>query len=68
LGVELRLLVQIQDDNDHTPQFTRTEYEVEVNEAAVVPLPLIQVTATDRDSGDYGLVTYEGVYGLLRDK
>lgn len=68
LGVELRILVHILDENDHSPHFSSNEYQIEFSEAASIPTPLIQLQASDLDSGEYGQVTYRKLEGPLQDK
>ena len=50
--------VTVIDLNDNAPQFTQTLYNASVLENSSPGTSLIQVTATDRDSGDNGLVSY----------
>ncbi|CAD5125851.1 unnamed protein product [Dimorphilus gyrociliatus] len=54
--------VSIDDVNEHAPRFVRT-YQVEKEEDLVVGSEIVKVSATDKDVGDNGRVSY-----LLRDK
>ncbi|RWS13519.1 Cadherin-like protein 3 [Dinothrombium tinctorium] len=55
---ELTVNITILDVNDNEPIFSQTTYYGSVPENASVGLSLLQVTATDADEGDNGLVTY----------
>ncbi|XP_076467599.1 protocadherin-1-like [Babylonia areolata] len=50
--------ITIEDENDNEPVFTERSYSVTVDEDVAKGHVLIQVTATDRDSGDNGRVRY----------
>ncbi|XP_063955288.1 protocadherin Fat 1-like isoform X2 [Lytechinus pictus] len=55
----------ITDANDNSPVFSEDIYSISVNEAARVEGDVIQVMATDADSGDNGRVSYSIVHGNL---
>ncbi|XP_041474294.1 protocadherin Fat 1-like isoform X3 [Lytechinus variegatus] len=55
----------ITDANDNSPVFSEDIYSISVNEAARVEGDVIQVMATDEDSGDNGRVSYSIVHGNL---
>ncbi|KAJ7997604.1 hypothetical protein DPEC_G00230730 [Dallia pectoralis] len=55
------LTIQVIDVNDERPLFQGEELEAEVKENQVVGTTVITVTATDRDQGSNGEVTYGGV-------
>ncbi|XP_038055589.1 protocadherin Fat 1-like isoform X3 [Patiria miniata] len=57
--------VYITDANDNVPQFSQVIYYSEINEAARVEDSIVQVLATDADSGAYGEVTYSILRGDL---
>ncbi|XP_023559791.1 protocadherin gamma-A10 isoform X8 [Octodon degus] len=62
-GVPLRsstvlITVTVFDTNDNAPVFTSPEYRVNVLENLPVGSPLLTVTATDKDEGANGEVTY----------
>ena len=46
-----RVLVEVEDVNDHVPVFTSALYEGSVYESAAVGSAVIQVTALDKDKG-----------------
>lgn len=49
-----RILVAVEDANDHAPYFTQTLYEGSVFETAIAGTCVLQVTALDRDKGKNG--------------
>uniref|UniRef100_A0A8C4HPL9 Protocadherin-16 n=1 Tax=Dicentrarchus labrax TaxID=13489 RepID=A0A8C4HPL9_DICLA len=55
------LSVQVIDVNDEAPVFQRAEFEVQVMENQGPGTTVLTVTATDRDQGSNGQVTYGGV-------
>ncbi|KAK6317620.1 hypothetical protein J4Q44_G00130200 [Coregonus suidteri] len=55
------LSVQVIDVNDESPMFQGKELEAEVRENQGAGTTVITVTATDRDQGSNGQVTYGGV-------
>ncbi|KRY74853.1 Protocadherin Fat 1 [Trichinella pseudospiralis] len=52
------LVVDLLEVNDHRPQFQRQEYNVEIAENTAIGERIVQVSATDLDRGDNGLVAY----------
>ncbi|KAG9348456.1 hypothetical protein JZ751_002191 [Albula glossodonta] len=63
---EANLTVLVQDVNDNVPVFTQDLYQVTLLEHSPPGSPIITVTATDRDSGENGKVTYR-VMSSTRD-
>ncbi|XP_072315573.1 protocadherin-16-like [Eucyclogobius newberryi] len=55
---EANLTVLVEDINDNRPVFTQDLYQVTVSEHLPAGSVVATVTATDRDSGDNGRVTY----------
>lgn len=57
---ELKAKVQvvIQDENDHTPTFYQSSYEILVNESVSVGTSILTVSAQDGDKGENGYITY----------
>ncbi|KPP79465.1 protocadherin Fat 3-like [Scleropages formosus] len=53
-----RILVAVEDANDHAPYFTRTIYEGTVFESAAVGTVVLKVTALDRDKEKNGELLY----------
>uniref|UniRef100_A0A8C5MXL6 Protocadherin-16 n=1 Tax=Leptobrachium leishanense TaxID=445787 RepID=A0A8C5MXL6_9ANUR len=53
------LRLTIEDVNDNVPEFTQSLYKVTVMENMAAWSPLVTITATDKDSGDNGKVTYQ---------
>nr|XP_031320215.1 protocadherin-23 [Camelus dromedarius] len=53
-----KVAVFIQDVNDNSPRFEQSVYQVSVSEGQFHHDPIIQVFATDLDSGSNGLVEY----------
>ncbi|KAF0309990.1 Protein dachsous [Amphibalanus amphitrite] len=58
LSANLTLHIAVQDFNDNTPQFERDEYQVSVPESVPVNTQLLQLTATDADTGNNARLTY----------
>ncbi|TRY99245.1 hypothetical protein DNTS_022810, partial [Danionella cerebrum] len=56
---EANLTVLVEDVNDNVPTFTQDLYQVTLPEHSPAGSPVITVTATDRDSGENGKVTYQ---------
>ena len=52
------IIIQVTDVNDNSPQFSQDSYEVEIAENVVVGTPVVQINATDLDSGLNGLIEY----------
>uniref|UniRef100_A0A673K804 Protocadherin-16 n=1 Tax=Sinocyclocheilus rhinocerous TaxID=307959 RepID=A0A673K804_9TELE len=63
---EANLTVLVEDMNDNAPTFTQDLYQVTLPEHSPSGSPVITVTATDRDSGENGKVTYR-VMSSTRD-
>lgn len=57
------VMVTVTDCNDNTPEFSSTEYHVQVSENSLVGTGLLQVTAHDPDLGTNGLVRYKIISG-----
>ncbi|KAK0149004.1 Protocadherin Fat 3 [Merluccius polli] len=53
-----RVLIEVEDVNDHVPIFTSTLYEGSVYESAAVGSAVVQVTALDKDKGDNAELHY----------
>lgn len=51
--------ISITDQNDNSPVFLDKEYNITVQENTPVNTSILVVTATDADSGDNGLVSYQ---------
>ena len=51
--------VQIQDKNDHAPEFSQASYWASVSSNFPVGDSILKVIATDKDSGSFGEITYE---------
>lgn len=64
-SVTVPININITDLNDNAPQFLEKEYNVTVTENIRLnpPVPLIQVTATDEDSGINGNIHYSIISG-----
>uniref|UniRef100_A0A8C6NV07 Protocadherin-16 n=1 Tax=Nothobranchius furzeri TaxID=105023 RepID=A0A8C6NV07_NOTFU len=56
---EAYLTVLVDDVNDNAPVFTHDLYQVTVSEQLPAGSSVITVTATDRDSGENGKITYQ---------
>ncbi|XP_027133948.1 protocadherin alpha-13 isoform X30 [Larimichthys crocea] len=55
---EMNIIVNVLDNNDNAPVFTRDVYSVMLDENAPVGTTVIQVNATDLDDGQNGDVVY----------
>lgn len=55
---ETHIVVEVTDENDHSPQFTRTSYEATLDENTPVGSSVLKVAATDKDEGKNSFVTY----------
>lgn len=53
-----RVVVDLQDANDHAPVFAQSAYRARVSEAAASGTKVLDVAATDGDSGDLGRISY----------
>lgn len=52
------LIPQLENINDEEPVFSSALYEAEVPENSPPATAVINVTATDADKGQYGVLTY----------
>ena len=57
--------MELEDVNDNEPVFNPLTYVTSLSGQAQLDTEVINVLATDRDSGMYGTVTYELVLGDL---
>lgn len=53
-----QVTVHVLDANDHSPEFQKGSYRFHVPENAVTGHYIASITATDKDSGDFGILTY----------
>ena len=53
-----RVIVNVEDANDHSPYFTNPLYEASVFESAALGSAVLQVTALDKDKGENAELTY----------
>lgn len=60
-----RILVAVEDENDHVPYFTSVLYEGSVFESAQKGSVVLQVTALDRDKGKHGELLYSFEAGII---
>ena len=56
--VETHIVVEITDENDNSPEFSRSSYQATLDENSPVGSSVLKVAATDRDRGKNGFVTY----------
>ncbi|XP_077624916.1 protocadherin beta-4 isoform X1 [Crocuta crocuta] len=54
--ITVRILIM--DVNDNAPEFVHTPYEVQVLENSPLESPVLSVSAKDRDSGNFGSISY----------
>ena len=57
------VVLNITDSNDHVPKLSQPSYNVTIEENYVGPLTSLVISATDKDSGRNGRVTYSIVGG-----
>ncbi|XP_023681833.1 protocadherin-16-like isoform X1 [Paramormyrops kingsleyae] len=62
---EANITVLVEDVNDNSPTFTQDLYQVTLPEYSAPGSSVITVTATDRDSGENGKVTYRVMSSTL---
>lgn len=55
---ETHIVIEITDENDNSPQFTRTSYDGTLDENTPIGSSVLKVAATDKDEGRNGFVTY----------
>uniref|UniRef100_A0A3Q3VQC2 Uncharacterized protein n=1 Tax=Mola mola TaxID=94237 RepID=A0A3Q3VQC2_MOLML len=55
---ETHIVVEVIDENDNSPQFTRSSYEATLDENTPVGSSVLKVAATDKDEGKNGFVIY----------
>ncbi|XP_053677409.1 protein dachsous [Anopheles nili] len=59
LSTNLTILVEVQDVNDNAPIFDKKEYFIEVLESTPSNSQILQVSATDADTGNNARLTYK---------
>lgn len=55
--------IEVEDLNDNAPVFNPDQYAMSISSHTQPGTELLNVIATDRDSGSYGHVTYELLTG-----
>ena len=55
---KLEIIIKITDSNDNSPKFEKPSYSISVPEDLQVGSVVLNVSATDADEGDNGLVVY----------
>ena len=58
LSAEVNVTILVEDSNDNVPMFSQEAYTINILDNVTNSEPLLQVMATDRDSGSNGLITY----------
>ena len=53
-----KIIVHVQDINDHSPVFLQDSYSAKISEDIKWPTTVLTVSARDEDSGDFGRVRY----------
>ena len=64
----LHITINVEDQNDNWPQFTKSKYIVRVNENIAVGSRIGTVSASDTDAGKNGEVTYSLILGDRMNK
>ncbi|XP_043470934.1 uncharacterized protein LOC122504102 [Leptopilina heterotoma] len=63
LSTSVPVTILLRDVNDNIPIFDEKKYEVDLSENTTMGTRVIQVHATDKDSGLYGMIQYTGITG-----
>lgn len=58
-----RVTVNVQDENDHPPQFVSSVMEASVFETSAIGTSVVQLTAIDQDKGSNAEISYSVVSG-----
>ncbi|XP_075054823.1 protocadherin Fat 3 isoform X5 [Mixophyes fleayi] len=56
--IKAKVNIRLEDANDNTPEFQQTLYESFVNESVPIGTSVLTVSASDRDKGENGYITY----------
>lgn len=56
--LQVKVRVIIQDANDNTPTFSQNSYGLSVSESVTVGASILTVSASDKDQGENGYITY----------
>uniref|UniRef100_A0A5F7ZWY3 Protocadherin Fat 3 n=1 Tax=Macaca mulatta TaxID=9544 RepID=A0A5F7ZWY3_MACMU len=56
--LKTQVTISIEDANDHTPEFQQPLYDANVNESVPVGTSVLTVSASDKDKGENGYITY----------
>ncbi|XP_072332549.1 protocadherin Fat 3-like isoform X2 [Scyliorhinus torazame] len=56
--MKVRVVIKVEDANDHTPLFHQLSYEAFINESMPLGSSVLIVSATDNDQGENGYITY----------
>ncbi|XP_076969413.1 protocadherin Fat 3 isoform X5 [Tamandua tetradactyla] len=56
--LKAQVTIGIEDANDHTPEFQQLLYDAFVNESVPVGTSVLTVSASDKDKGENGYITY----------
>ncbi|XP_028818497.1 protocadherin Fat 3a isoform X3 [Denticeps clupeoides] len=60
---QAKIVVRLEDENDHAPTFLQQSYEAFVNESVPIGTTVLVLSATDADHGENGYITYSIVMG-----
>jgi len=52
------VILDIKDENEGDPMFGMTSYDIRINKTTPVGQVIVQVSATDMDGGEFGIVVY----------
>ncbi|GFN75067.1 protocadherin-11 x-linked [Plakobranchus ocellatus] len=63
----LTVVIEVEDVNDHSPEFERRVYTEDISEIAQVGDVVVTVVATDQDAGENGAVTYSAPVASQED-
>ncbi|KAG1676563.1 Protein dachsous [Nymphon striatum] len=68
LGNNISISIEVQDVNDNPPVFDKTRYLVNVLESLPANSQILQVSATDKDTGNNARLTYKLFFDKKTDK
>ena len=60
-----RVVIHVRDHNDHAPKFLTPEYEARVFETSIPGTAVVEVQATDRDTGVNAHIVYSILTGRV---
>ncbi|XP_063807495.1 protocadherin Fat 3 isoform X6 [Pseudophryne corroboree] len=56
--IKAKVIIKLEDANDNIPEFQQNTYEAFVNESVPIGTSILMVSASDKDKGENGYITY----------